>query len=66
MSVTRKWNDVSGKAQGSAIGGAFGILAVVIVNAIATLDAVAAGLIVGATSTIFSWALPEIPPWKKS
>jgi len=61
----RAWNDISGKAQGSAIGGALGILTVIIVNAIGTLDAVVAGLIVTATSTIFSWLLPEIPPWKK-
>lgn len=65
MADSRKWTDISGKAQGSAIGGAFGILTVVIISAIGTLDAVAAGVIVGATSTIFSWLLPEVPPWKK-
>lgn len=66
MADARALTDISGKAQGSAIGGALGILTVVIISAIATLDAVAAGIIVGATSTIFSWLLPEIPPWKKS
>jgi len=60
----RKWNDISGKAQGAGIGGALGILTVVILSLVVALDAVAAGLIVGATSTIFSWLLPETPPWK--
>lgn len=63
---TRKWSDISGKAQGSAIGGALGIVTVVIIDAIGSLDALMAGVIVTAMSTIFSWLLPEVPPWKKS
>ena len=60
----RAWTDLDGKMQGSAIGGALGILTVVILNLVVSLDAVAAGLIVGASSTIFSWLLPNQPPWK--
>ena len=61
----RHWADVSGKMQGAGIGGAFGVVTVLIIEAFATMDSAVAAILVAAFASIFSYLLPEVPPWKK-
>ena len=64
--LKREWLDISGKAQGATIGGALGVVIVLIIDGLAQLPSPAAAVLVGALATIFSYLLPETPPWKRN
>ena len=63
--MDREWSDISGKMQGAGIGGALGVVTVLVIEAFATVDSAVAAILVAAFATIFSYLLPETPPWKR-
>lgn len=65
MADKRAWTDIHGKAQGAGIGGALGVVTVLIVDSIASVDATVSAILVAAFASIFSYLLPDTPPWKK-
>jgi len=65
MEDKRAWNDIHGKAQGAGIGGALGVITIIVVDAVAGLDAVVSGILVASLAAVFAYLLPDTPPWKK-
>ena len=59
------WNDIHGKAQGAGVGGAIGVIVVIILDALVGLDAAISAILVGSIATVSSYLMPTTPPWKK-